>query len=345
MVELISLVIPCYNEEATIEEFYRRSQAVADSLSQHGFEFIFVNDGSADLTGSILNNMAAKDPCVRVLHFAQNRGHQIALTAGMDHAAGDVIVTIDSDLQHPPEVVGDMLAKIESGCDIVYAQRQSRKGDSWFKRNTAKIFYYFMRYFSGVRLIENSGDFRAFTKPVLETVKSFRMPHRFLRGIFVQVGFRQCVITYESEVRFAGDTKYSLIKMMNLALDAVLGFSAAPVRIITWLSILLWAISLIYLIRSLIYHFIFKLTVPGWTSLIVLMFFFTGLTLFSIAIIGSYVGRIFQQGQNLPLYWLSDARNLDEHQVLQHSGNLYEVRLSQAVLKAKLQRHASDEAN
>jgi dolichol-phosphate mannosyltransferase len=171
------------------------------------------------------------------------------------------------------------------------------------------------------------------------------MPHRFLRGVFVQVGFRQCVITYESELRFAGDSKYSLIKMINLAIDAVLGFSAAPVRIISWMSILLWAISLIYLIRSLIYHFIFHLTVPGWTSLIVLMFFFTGLILFSIGIIGSYVGRIFQQGQNLPLYWLSDARNLDSDEVSKRSGKLHEVRLSRTVLEAKLQRNDHHETS
>ena len=344
-VKLISMVIPCYNEESTVEAFYQRAKLLADSMQPRKFEFIFVNDCSTDKTGLILNNLAEQNPGLKVLHLAQNRGHQIALTAGMDHAVGEIIVTIDSDLQHPPEVIGDMVEKIESGCEIVYAQRQTRKGDTWFKRVTAKIFYYFMRYFSGVRLIENSGDFRAFTKPVLETVKSFRMPHRFLRGIFVQVGFRQCVITYESESRFAGDTKYSFIKMMNLALDAVLGFSAAPVRIITWLSILLWAISLIYLIRSLIYHFFFNLTVPGWTSLIVLMFFFTGLILFSIAIIGSYIGRIFQQGQKLPLYWLCDARNLDPDEVLERSGKLHEVRLSQAVLKAKLQRQASNETD
>jgi dolichol-phosphate mannosyltransferase len=339
------VVIPCYNEEATVEEFYQRAKLLADSLQPRRFEYIFVNDCSTDKTGLILNDLAQQNSDVKALHLAQNRGHQIALTAGMDHAVGDIIVTIDSDLQHPPEVIRDMVVKIEAGYDIVNAQRQSRKGDTLFKLLTAKIFYYFMRYFSGVRLIENSGDFRAFTKPVLETVKSFRMPHRFLRGVFVQVGFRQCVITYESELRFAGDSKYSLIKMINLAIDAVLGFSAAPVRIISWMSILLWAISLIYLIRSLIYHFIFHLTVPGWTSLIVLMFFFTGLILFSIGIIGSYVGRIFQQGQNLPLYWLSDARNLDSDEVSKRSGKLHEVRLSRTVLEAKLQRNDHHETS
>jgi dolichol-phosphate mannosyltransferase len=342
---MISLIIPCYNEEATVEAFYDRARLLADSMQPRTFEFIFVNDCSTDSTAAILNDLAKQNADIRALHLAQNRGHQIALTAGMDYAVGDVIVTIDSDLQHPPEVISEMVAKIERGYDIVHAQRQSRKGDSCFKFLTAKIFYYFMRYFSGVRLIENSGDFRAFTRPVLETVKSFRMPYRFLRGIFVQAGFRQCVVSYEGEVRFAGDSKYSILKMMNLALDGVLGFSAAPVRIITWLSILLWTISLIYLVTSLIYHFVFKLTVPGWTSIIVLMFFFTGLILFSISIIGSYVGRIFQQGQNLPLYWLCDARNIDLDRVLARSGNLSEVRLSQIILNQKLDSDDNVETN
>ena len=273
-IELISLIIPCFNEEDTIAEFYKRAVTVSETMRPREFEFIFVNDGSTDKTSQILNDLAAGDPVVKVLHLAQNRGHQIALTAGMDYAAGEVIVTIDADLQHPPELIGEMVEKIEDGCDIVHAKRRFRSGDTWFKRVTAKGFYYFMNFFSGTQLIENTGDFRVFTKPILEIIKSFRMPHRFLRGMFVQVGFRQSVIEYESEIRFAGKTKYSFLKMMNLAIDGVLGFSASPIRFITWLSILLWCVSLVHLIRSLIMHFIYKITVPGWTSIIVLIFFF-----------------------------------------------------------------------
>jgi len=342
-VEMISVVVPCYNEEATIEEFYQRSQAVADSLTQCGFELIFVNDCSTDLTGSILNKLAAKDPSVKVLHLAQNRGHQIALTAGLDLAFGDMIVTIDADLQDPPELIHKMLKKIEEGFDIVHAQRRHRKGETRFKLLTAWLFYRLMRWFSNTAIIENCGDFRAFTLPVKAALSAFRAPHRFLRGTFVQLGFQQCVIPYDRDARYGGQTKYPFFKMLNLSIDALLGFSAAPIRIISFMSILLWAISLVYLIKSLIYHFIFKLTVPGWTSIVVLLFFFTGLILFSIAIIGSYVGRIFIQGQRQPLYWLSDARNIDPDRVLKSFGKLHEVRLSQAILRAKQQRHDSDE--
>jgi polyisoprenyl-phosphate glycosyltransferase len=343
--KLISMVIPCYNEESTVEEFYHRVKSLADSMRPRKFEFIFVNDCSTDKTGLILNHLAEKNPSVKVLHLAQNRGHQIALTAGMDHATGEVIVSIDADLQDPPELILKMLKKIEEGFDIVHAQRRHRKGETRFKLLTAWLFYRLMRLFSNTAIIENCGDFRAFTQSVKATLSAFRAPHRFLRGTFVQLGFQQCVIQYDRDARYGGQTNYPFIKMLNLSIDALLGFSAAPIRIISFMSILLWTISLVYLIKSLIYHFIFKLTVPGWTSIVVLLFFFTGLILFSIAIIGSYVGRIFIQGQNQPLYWLCDARNLDPDQVLEHSGKLHEVRLSQAVLKAKLERHANDEAN
>lgn len=263
----ISLIVPCFNEEKSIGAFYQRTQALVAGMHPREVELIFVNDGSGDRTGDILNDLAAENPEVKVLHLAQNRGHQIALTAGMDHAGGDVIITIDSDLQQPPELIRDMIQKIEDGYDIVHAQRKHRSGDKWLKLATARAFYYFMRYFSGVRLIENCGDFRAFTTPVLEIVNRFRMPHRFLRGIFVQTGFRQCVLQYESDVRHAGDSKYTFLKMMNLAIDGVLGFSAAPIRIITWLTILLWGVSLVHLTWALIDHFVFQNTVPGWTSI------------------------------------------------------------------------------
>lgn len=335
MVELISLVIPCYNEEATIEEFYRRSQAIADSLSQRRFEFIFVNDCSTDLTGSILNNLAAKNPSVKVLHLARNRGHQIALTAGLDLALGDMIITIDADLQDPPELIHEMLEKIEDGFDIVHAQRRLRKGETRFKLISAWLFYRLMRWTSNTAIIENCGDFRAFTQPVRTVLSGFRAPHRFLRGTFVQLGFRQCVIQYDRDARYGGQTKYSFLKMLNLSIDALLGFSAAPIRIISMISICLWAFSLVYLFKSLIEHFIFKITVPGWTSIIALLFFFTGLILFSIAIIGSYVGRIYIQGQNQPLYWLADARNFDPDVLNQQPGEIPEIKISRRILQGR----------
>ena len=334
-IKLISMVIPCYNEAATVIEFYHRVNALSASMKPLNFEFIFVNDGSTDETGTILNDFAEKNPRVKVLHLAQNRGHQIALTAGIDYAKGDMIVTIDADLQDPPELVREMLQKIEDGYDVVHAQRHRRTGETWFKLTSARVFYRLLNRLSNTTIIEDCGDFRAFTRPVQEALTAFRTPHRFLRGTFSQLGFSQCVIQYDRDTRFAGETKYPLSKMMNLSINAILGFSSAPIRIIPWFSILLWAVSFVYLIKALIHHFILKITVPGWTSIIALMFFFTGLILFCMAIIASYVGRIFMQGQNSPLYWLRDSRNVDLEDIGERSGDLREVKLSQRIINNK----------
>jgi dolichol-phosphate mannosyltransferase len=330
-IDLISFVVPCYNEEAAIGEFYRRVQALAASMEQE-LEFIFANDGSTDQTGNILNDLAQRDKRVKVIHLAQNRGHQTALTAGLDYASGDMIVTIDADLQDPPELAIEMLKKIEEGYDVVHAQRRERSGETVFKLATARLFYSLIRSVSRTAIIENCGDFRAFTRPVLETVCAFRAQSQFLRGIFVQVGFRQCVIQYDRDVRYAGETKYPFSKMMKLAVDAVLGFSSAPIRVILWISGLLWLGSFAYLLKALVEHYLLHITVPGWTSIIVLQFFFSSLILFCIAIIGSYVGRIFMQGQNPPLYWLRDTRNIDMARISDRAIELREVRLSQRTL-------------
>lgn len=319
----ISVAIPCYNEESVLPEFYTRITKMASSLSAKEFEFIFVNDGSSDKTQIILDELSRKDNRVKVLHLAQNSGHQNALTAGMDFATGDIVVTIDADLQDPPELIPEMIKQVENGYDIVHTKRKHREGESWFKLTTAALFYYFMRRFLGVDIIENCGDFRAFNAKVHQTVFQFRAPHRFLRGLFVKLGFKQYILEFNRSERFAGETKYPLFKMINLAVDASLGFSAAPIQFIIWLSILLWGISFTYLIWALVMHMFFNLTVQGWMSIIVLMFFFTGLILFCLAIIGFYVGRIFQQGQNRPLYWLNEVRNIDLDML---SGRKEEVR-------------------
>ena len=314
-VDLISVIVPCYDESETLPEFYRRVCAVAKSLGRR-FEFVFVNDGSRDETAAVLDELAERDRRVKVVHLAQNRGHQIALTAGMDHASGDMVVTIDADLQDPPELIGEMLSRIEEGFDVVHAQRDSRAGETVFKLATARLFYVMMRRMTGGRVIENCGDFRAFSRPVLEVICHFREPHRFMRGLFSEVGFRQCVVTYDRDPRHAGDTKYPLHKMIRFAVDAVFSFSAAPIRLILGLSAALWLLSLLYLAKTLYEKFVLEITVPGWVSLIVLMTFLTGLILFSLAVIGAYVGRIFEQGQRRPLYWVSETRNVEQGSVV-----------------------------
>lgn len=331
-IKKISFIIPCYNEAEVLTEFYRRIDLLAQELLNYNLEFLFVNDGSRDNSAEILNGLAERDKRIKVLHFAKNQGHQIALTAGMDFSTGDVIVTIDADLQDPPELVKEMLAKIGEGYQVVHAQRRKRAGESPFKLITAWIFYKLMSRLSTQELIENCGDFRAFTRPVLRAICGFRERHRFLRGLFVLVGFRQCVIQYDRDRRYAGETKYPFRKMLNLAINAALSFSSSPIRLITWFSFLLWSFSLVYLVKALLDHFFFNRTVPGWTSIIILLTFYTGLTLFSMGIIGSYIGRIFDQGQKRPLYWLQEVRNIDLGSE-EYSSDYEEMRISRCIMQ------------
>ncbi len=305
----VTFIVPCYNEARVLPEFYRRISAVAKDLMEYECEFIFINDGSHDNTDAILNGLAASDSRVKVLHFARNLGHQVALTAGMDFAAGDIIITIDADLQDPPEVAKEMISRIREGYEVVHAQRRTRAGESRFKLFTAWLFYKLMSRLTGNQLVENSGDFRAFTKPVLTAVQGFRERNRYIRGIFSLVGFRQCIVQYDRVARYAGSSKYSVAKMLQLAFNAVLGFSSFPIQVILILSFLMWSASLVYLAKALVDHYVYKITVQGWTSIIILMTFFTGIIIFCLSIIGLYVGRVFEQGQRRPLYWLCDARN------------------------------------
>ncbi|MGD0819821.1 MAG: glycosyltransferase family 2 protein [Desulfomonilia bacterium] len=336
IVKTISLVVPCYNETHTIPAFYKRVVALAELMSRQSFEFIFVNDGSTDGTDRILNDLALKDQRVKILHLAKNRGQQIALIAGMDFATGEMIVTIDADLQDPPELITEMMKKIEDGYDVVHAQRRHRSGETWFRLATAKLYYRILKMLSQLPIIDECSEFRAFSRAVLLAVSEFRTSHRFLRGTFIQVGFRQCIIQYDRDPRYAGYSKYPFCKLMDLAIDGILSFSSVPIRIITWLSIILCTCVLIQLLAVLYEHSFLHSAINIWSLIIATMFFFTGLILFilfSIAIIALYIGRIFQQGQNQPLYWIYETRNIDIACISEKALELREVRLSQQIMK------------
>jgi dolichol-phosphate mannosyltransferase len=306
----LSLVVPCYNEAEVLPAFYERVRQVLGEIGCE-WEIVFVDDGSTDGTAPLLNAWADREARVKVLHFARNLGHQVALTAGMDCAGGDIIVTLDADLQDPPEVIPALLERIGEGFDIVHAQRQCREGETHFKLATARAFYWLLSLLSGERLLDNTGDFRAFTRAVRLAASHFRERHRFLRGLFVYYGFRQAVVGYDRGARVSGTTKYTLRKMSLLAANGILSFSSAPLRGVMWIAIALWAVSVSFTIKAFVGHFIFQRTVPGWTSLVVLLTFFTGLNLFSLSVIGAYVGRIFEQGQGRPMYWCAATKNVD----------------------------------
>jgi dolichol-phosphate mannosyltransferase len=309
-VRSVTLLAPCYNEEAVLPAYYERARALAAKHTGHSFHFLFVNDGSTDSTAMILDALARQDPRVQVIHLAANRGHQIALTAGLDAAESDLVVVIDADLQDPPEVATIMLERAEAGYDVINAQRKKRDGETLFKRASAAMFYRIMRRLATRAWLEDCGDFRGLSHRAVLAIRHYREPHRFMRALALELGFRQCVITYDRAARAAGETKYPLRKMIKLAIDAALGFSTAPIRAIIWLSLVLWCVSLPYLVWALYDKFIRHQTVPGWASIVMLVVFFSGLQLFCLGIIGQYVARIFEQGQRRPLYTIMETRNL-----------------------------------
>lgn len=338
----VTAVVPCYNEGEVIGEFYRRVAAVADSMHPTRVEFVFVDDASKDETAAMLGALAARDDRVKVLRLARNRGHQIACTAGLDFATGDAVIIIDADLQDPPELIPQMVELVRQGYDVVHAQREKRSGESVFKLATARLFYSGLKRLSRTEIIEDCGDFRAISAAAAEAARAFREPHRFLRGLFAQIGFRHCIFRFHRDERFAGQTKYTVRKMIRLAGDALFSFSSTPVRAILWSAMSLWSLSLVYLaVVTPLWLTNRQAFAPGWTSLVFLMTFFTGLILASIAVIGAYVGRIFEQGQDRPLYWLADAKNVKLDVPPRQGIEPREVRLSRGILQMQRGHAAS----
>ncbi|OED71423.1 glycosyl transferase family 2 [Vibrio splendidus ZS-139] len=311
--EKISFIAPCFNEESVIEEYYIRLCKIADRYDQYEFEFVVVNDASEDRSAVLLDEIASKDIRFVIIHLAGNVGQQMALFAGIEAAEGDINITIDIDLQDPPELVELFIEKIKEGFEIIHAQRLSRAEETAFKRVSAKLFYRFLSITSAVQLIDDCGDFRAFTKSVREAVSKYREKHKYLRGIFAVVGFKQTIVQYEREARYSGKSKYSLAKMITLASDAVLNFSRFPIQLMFVVSTLMWSLSLIYLTKALVSKFLFETAIDGWTSIIFFQVFFSGILLFFVALIGSYVGRIFEQGQERPDYVVRYTKNVKQN--------------------------------
>lgn len=306
----VCFVVPCYNEEAVLPEFYRRVEALAEELAAYQFSFLFINDGSTDGTAMILDRLAGEDDRVQVIHFAANRGHQIAITAGIDYAEADLLIIIDVDLQDPPELAKAMIAEAESGHDVIHARRVNREGETWFKLFTAWLFYKLLKFLTGNRIRENIGDFRGITRPVAQSIRKFREPHRFMRGLFSEIGYQQVTIEYSRGSRHAGETKYPFFKMLRLAIHATVSFSTFPLKAILLTAVLLWLVGAAYGLHAFYARFVLGITVEGWTSLLIATIFMAGLQLFCLGVMGLYLGKIFEQGQARPLYWIESVRNL-----------------------------------
>ena len=304
-VRLLSVVAPVFNEEATIREFYGRVCSALEGLT---FELVLVDDGSRDGSAAALEEIAVADPRVRVVYLSRNFGHQTALTAGLDHASGDAIVMLDADLQDPPELIVTMLDHWRAGCDVVYAVRQQREGESWFKLATARWFYRVFDSLTSVKLQHNSGDYRLLDRRALDALLSMRERNRFLRGMTVWVGFTQAAVPYDRDARYAGETKFSFAKMLRFSLDAISSFSHRPLQLATLLGFVISGLAFIA-IPVVVVLKILGSYLPGFGSLELSILLLGGIQLISIGIIGEYVGRIYDEVKGRPLYLVRDRRN------------------------------------
>ena len=302
-----TIIIPVYNEEAVIHETYRRLTRVMESIGEP-YELLFVNDGSRDRTAEIIEGFAASEECVKLLDFSRNFGHQIAITAGMDYARGDAIVIIDADLQDPPELIPQMIEKWQEGYEVVYARRSKRKGETLFKRWTASLFYRTLSALTEVNIPLDTGDFRLIDRKVCEAMCSIREKNRFVRGLVSWVGFRSTAIEYVREERFAGETKYPLKKMIRFSMDGITSFSYKPLKLATYLGFIISFASFICLVISLCLKLFTTSTVAGWSSLIACLLLLNGVILIILGILGEYVGRIYDETKNRPLYILRNQQ-------------------------------------
>ena len=310
----LSLVIPMFNEEAVVP-FLRGAVAQFISELTGKIEVVLVNDGSTDSTLRDIVDWAKQDARVKVINLSRNFGHQIALTAGLDYATGDAIVTMDADLQHPLNVIHGMIERYCEGYDVIYGQRQVRPGENWLKRITAWLFYRFMSTFIDKDLPVDSGEFRLLSRSCLNGLQQMRETHRFLRGMVAWVGFPQIGIQYEQLPRVAGSTKYTLPKMINFAWTAATSFSILPLKASTWLGVIVTLVGFGEALHALLAKIFHWYVVPGWTSLTVLISILGGATLVSIGLLGEYVGKLYEQMKSRPLYLVSQTVNVDSLKV------------------------------
>ncbi len=311
--ELVSVVAPIYNEEGTIGEFHSRVCAALDGLP---FELVLVDDGSSDGSPLMLETLAASDPRVRVIHLSRNFGHQTALTAGLDHASGDAVVMLDADLQDPPELIATMLEHWRAGCDVVYAVREQRLGESRFKLTTARWFYRLFDKLAQVPLEHNSGDFRLLDRRALDALLSMRERNRFLRGMTVWVGYTQAAVPYQRDSRYAGETKYTLSKMLKFSLDAISSFSHRPLQLATLFGFLISTLAFVAIPVVVVLR-ILGSYLPGFSALTIVVLLLGGIELIAIGIIGEYVGRIYDEVKGRPLYLVRARRNLTDPEARQ----------------------------
>ncbi len=304
----LTVVVPVYNEEEVLPEFHRRLANVLDGLTMKS-EVIYVNDGSTDGSLNEILQLKESDDRIAMLDLSRNFGKEIAMTAGLDHAHGDAVVVIDSDLQDPPELIPEMIEHWQAGYDVVYAQRTSRAGESAFKKTTAHIFYRVMQKLSRVTIPPDTGDFRLLSHRAVEALSSLREQHRFMKGLYAWIGYPQKALQYERDARHSGETKWSYINLWNFAIEGITSFSTIPLKVATYLGSLTALVAFLFGMFIIVKTLFFGNPVPGYPSLLVVVLFLGGIQLMALGVIGEYLGRMFDETKGRPLYLVKDFQS------------------------------------
>lgn len=312
MTSLLSIVVPCFNEAEVLWETHGRLIHTLTQLDDLDFEIIYVDDGSRDATPDVLREIQALDPRARTLRFSRNFGHQTAVTAGLEHASGDAVVLIDADLQDPPDVIAEMVARWREGYHVAYGVRTDREGETRFKLASAKAFYRLLNRLSETEIPLDTGDFRLMDRTVVDALRAMPERDRFLRGMVAWAGFRQTSVPYRRAARFAGESKYPFLKMVRFALDGLTSFSRAPLRLATWMGFLVSGIALAAIVYALVLRLFTNNWVTGWTALFIAVLFIGGAQLLSLGVIGEYVGRIYGEAKRRPLYLIEEAHGFEQ---------------------------------
>ena len=300
------MVIPAYNEQEVIAETYKRLTGVMAGMGEP-YELIFVNDGSSDSTARLVAEFSSSDPSVRLINFSRNFGHMAAISAGMEYARGQAIFIIDADLQDPPEIFPQMAEKWREGYHVAYGKRIKRKGESLFKRLSAKVFYRFIRQLTTVDIPPDTGEFRLIDRKVCDAINKLPEKSRYIRGLVSWVGFKQTAVEYVREERFAGVTKYPLRKMITFAMDAITSFSHKPLKLATMVGFLISLLSFFYMLYVFYQVFFTDQTITGWASTVAIILFTQGIVLMLLGLMGEYIGRIYRELQNRPLYIVQEV--------------------------------------
>ena len=308
----VSIIIPAYNEEESLPFLYDRVEKVINSIEDYEFEILFVNDGSKDKTIELIKKYRKKDKRINYVDFARNFGKETAMIAGLDYATGDCAIFMDADLQDPPELIPEMIKYWEEGYDDVYAQRRSRKGETWLKKFTSKMYYKVLQALTRVEIQKDTGDYRLLDRRCVNALKKMRETQRNSKSMFSWIGYKKKAIMYDRDPRVAGQTKWNYAKLINLAIDGITSFTTSPLRISTFLAIPTFLALFIYFIYVIIKCIRFNAPIEAFQAIILLVLFFSGVQILLFGIVGEYLGRIFNESKNRPLYLVNEYNGKKE---------------------------------